>query len=132
MSATRELDTFIAQNVLGHTVITKENSLWEVTASGERPLRAFSQDIGAAWEVVEKLGITIIPVQDSGWFAFVGNGKPWPSPAAFLEFLQKGDFMNSGAAVGENPAEAVCFAAMKSLEKKELDVVPSSGADYDA
>lgn len=131
----RELDTFIAQNVLGHTVKVKQKELWEVTALGERPLRKFSRDIGAAWEVVEKLGITIIPVEGSGWFAFVGNGRAWKSPAAFLEFLQKGDFMSSGAAVGENPAETICYAAMKCIEKKQSEGEaqdPETNTDFDA
>jgi hypothetical protein len=128
----RELDTFIAQNVLGHTVKVKQKELWEVTEKGERPLRKFSRDIAAAWEVVEKMGITIIPVEDSGWFAFVGTGRSWKSPAAFLEFLQKGDFMSSGAAVGEDPAETICYAAMKSLEKKQIDTEILSSDDFDA
>lgn len=113
----RELDTYIAQEVLGHPVKVKQRDLWEVTPLGERPLRKFSRDITAAWEIVEKMGITVIPVADGNWFAFVGTGERWKSPTEFVEFLQKGDFMHSGAAVGENPAETICFAAVKSIEK---------------
>lgn len=113
----RELDTFIAQEVMGHQVKVKQRELWEVTALGERPLRKFSRDITAAWEIVEKMGVTVIPVEDGKWFAFVGTGARWKSPAQFLEFLQKGEFLHSGAAVGENAAETICFAAAKSIEK---------------
>jgi hypothetical protein len=131
MQAGRELDTFIAEKVLGHAVTLKNEELWEVTALGDRPLKNFSRDISAAWEVVAKLGITIIPVEGNGWFAFVGTGTAWRSPAAFLEFLQKGDFMSSGAAIGENPAETICFAALKSYEKKQNER-PHDPEDYDA
>jgi hypothetical protein len=115
----REMDTFIAREVLGHAVKVKQKELWEVTAKGERPLRKFSRDISAAWEVVEKLGVTIIPVEGGQWFAFVGTGKAWKSPAEFIEFLGKGDFMSSGAAVGADPAETICVAATKCIEKKK-------------
>lgn len=113
----RELDTFIAQEVLGNSVKVKQRELWEVTPLGERPLRKYSRDITAAWEIVEKMGVTVIPVADGNWFAFVGTGQRWQSPAEFLEFLQKGEFLHSGAAVGQNPAETICFAAAKSIEK---------------
>ncbi|MES3038999.1 MAG: hypothetical protein V4736_13920 [Bdellovibrionota bacterium] len=119
----RELDTFVAQQVLGNNVIVKDNELWEVTKAGERPLRPYSKDMTAAWEVVEKLGITIIPIEGNSWFAFVGNGQRWKSPAAFLEFLQQGNFMNSGAAVGDNPAETICYAAAKSMEKQIIPIL---------
>ena len=115
----REMDTVVAQEVMGHTVKVKQRELWEVTDKGERPLRKYSRDITAAWEVVEKMGITIIPVEGEGWFAFVGTGQPWKSPAAFVQFLQEGSFISSGAAVGPNPAETICIAAVKSLEKAE-------------
>jgi hypothetical protein len=115
----RELDTYIAREALGHIVKVKQKELWEVTDKGERPLRKYSRDITAAWEVVERMGITIIPVEGQLWFAFVGEGRAWKSPAAFIEFLGKGDFMNSGAAVGEDPAETICVAATNALEKKK-------------
>lgn len=115
----RELDTFIAKEVLGHPVKVKQRDLWEVTPLGERPLRKFSRDITAAWEVVEKMGVTIMPVEDNQWFAFVGTGQRWKSPAEFMEFLQGGKFVNSGAAIGTNAAETICFAAMKAVEKNK-------------
>lgn len=115
----RELDTFIAKEVLGHPVKVKQRELWEVTPLGERPLRKFSRDITSAWEVVEKMGVTIMPVEDNQWFAFVGTGQPWKTPAEFLEFLQDGKFLNSGAAVGNNPAETICVAALKAIEKSK-------------
>lgn len=113
----RELDTFIAQNVLGHPVKVRAKQLWEVTPLGERPLQKYSREIACAWEVVEKMGITIIPVEDGQWFAFVGTGQPWKNPAQFIEFLAKANFQQSGAAVGENPAEVICVAASKALDK---------------
>lgn len=122
----RELDTFIAEKVLGHQVKIRAREVWETTSSGERHLRKFSRDIAAAWEVVEKLGITIIPVEEGQWFAFVGPGKPWNNPAEFVEFLSKADFVNSGAAVGSNPAEVICLAAYKAIKKREHQSVFTS------
>ncbi len=114
-----EMDTFIAQKVFGYPVKVKMTQLWEVTDKGERPLRKYSREIAAAWEVVEKMGITIIPVENGQWFAFVGTGEPWQSPAAFVEFLAKGQFTTSGAAVGTIPAEVICIAASKAVAKDD-------------
>lgn len=125
----RELDSFIAEKVLNHPIKVKAKQLWEITPEGERPLRKFSRDMTAAWEVVEKMGITIIPLQPNTWFAFVGTGTRWESPAAFIEFLQKGDFMQSGAAVGENAAETICMAAFKALTKASEIAAMSSSSD---
>jgi hypothetical protein len=119
MRPERELDIFIAREVFGRPVTVKQEELWEVSLQGDRPLPKYSRDITAAWEVVEKLGVTIIPIEGNSWFAIVGTGHPWKSPADFIDFLGKGDFLSSGAAVGEDPAETICFAAAQSIEKKK-------------
>lgn len=124
----RELDTFIAQNVLGHPVKVRAKQLWEVTPLGERPLQKYSRDISAAWQVVERLGITIIPVEGNLWFAFVGTGQPWKNPAEFIEFLARANFQQSGAAIGDDPAQVICLAATKALDKKAVRAVSASAS----
>jgi hypothetical protein len=51
---------------------------------GERPLRRYSRDMTAAWEVTEKMNITLIPVEDHNWFAMVGKDERFKGPAEFL------------------------------------------------
>lgn len=115
----RELDTFIAKEVLGHTIKVKQKELWEEAPKGERPLRKYSRDISAAWEVAEKMNITLIPVAGDTWFAMVGKHERWESPADFLQYLQGGNFVQSGAAVGNNIAEVICLAALKAIEVRK-------------
>jgi hypothetical protein len=112
----REVDATVAQEVLGYTVKVKKKELWEVTPKGERPLRKYSKDIGAAWEVVEKLNMTLISIENGQWFALVGLGRAWKNPAEFLLYLQSGQFAQAGAAVGEDAPMTVCLAAIKALK----------------
>lgn len=125
MNKSRELDRLMAKEVLGHeTYHEKNGALRERLPSGQsRPLRAFSSDIAAAWEIVEKLGITLLPV-DQGWFALVGQKKGWTSPAEFITYLQTADFTKSGAAVGEEAPMTICLAAMKAVERR--DALPNA------
>jgi hypothetical protein len=114
----RNIDIQISNIVMGYT-ISQENdgTLSEASSEGLiRPLRAYSSDINAAWEVVEKLDMTVMPV-DAGWFAFVGHRRPWASNAELLTFLQSAEFAHSGAAVGKNPSFTICLAALSSIEK---------------
>ncbi len=118
----RELDLYMAQRVLGHrTYNDKTGKPFEELSSGQtRPLRSYARDISAAWEIVEKLGISVLPVEQ-GWFALVGNAKGWESPADFIAYLQTADFANSGAAVGASAPETICLAAMKAVERRDAD-----------
>jgi hypothetical protein len=118
----RELDTFIAKQVIGHNVKVKQKELWEETPEGERPLRKYSRDMSAAWEVMEKMNITLIPVEGQKWFAMVGKDERFKGPAEFLQYLQSGNFINSGAAVGENIPETICLAAIKAIEVRKASI----------
>lgn len=122
----RELDTFIAREIFGYNVKVKQKELWEEAPLGDRPLRKYSREIAAAWDVMDKMNITLIPVEDGQWFAMVGQEKRWKSPAAFLEFLQTGNFVESGAAVGTNVPETICYAAMKAVETRARKANPDS------
>ena len=116
----RELDLYMAERILGHKIQNDKNGkTFEILNSGQtRPLRAYSQDMGAAWELVEKMGISVLPVEQ-GWFALVGNARGWESPADFIAYLQTADFANSGAAVGETAAMTICLAAMRAVESRD-------------
>ncbi len=120
--SSREIDIFMATHILGHEIYhEKTGSVREQLPSGQsRPLRPYSEDIGAAWEIVEKLGVTLLPVE-SGWFALVGDKQGWSSPADFIRYLQKADFVHSGAALGDKAPMTICMAAMKAYEHRNAD-----------
>ena len=114
----RELDTMIAQHIFGHDVVIKRKVPTEVTPSGERPLREYSKEIGAAFDVAKKLNISLIPIEGGQWFALKGKEEGFTSPASFIEYLSAGNFVDAGAAVTESPSLSICLAAMKSVESK--------------
>jgi hypothetical protein len=120
--SSREIDMFMAREILGHDVHhEKTGAIREQLPTGQsRPLRSYSEDIAAAWEIVEKLGITLLPVEN-GWFALVGDKQGWSSPADFIRYLQKADFVHSGAALGEKAPMTICTAAMKAHEHRKAN-----------
>lgn len=119
-NSSREVDMFMAREILGHDVYhEKTGAIREQLPTGQsRPLRSYSEDIAAAWEIVEALGITLLPVEN-GWFALVGDKQGWSSPADFIRYLQKADFVHSGAALGEKAPMTICMAAMKAHEHRK-------------
>lgn len=114
----RELDTMIAQHVFGHEVIIKRKIPTEVTPAGERPLRVYSKEIGAAFDVAKKLNISLIPIEGDQWFALKGGNEGYKSPAEFIQYLSAGNFVDAGAAVTESGPLSICLAAMKYIEGK--------------
>jgi hypothetical protein len=118
----REIDTKIAKEVFGYEVWATKKVLYERTPLGKRPLRKYSSQMESAWEVVEKVKITLLPT----------GGKCWENPAEFVEYLQAGDFKKCGAAESENPAFAICQAALTAIQKQkasELSQVSPNGSD---
>jgi hypothetical protein len=131
----RDLDLYMAQKVLGHTTYYEQSgALRERLPDGQtRPLAFYSRDIGAAWAVVEKLGVTVVPVE-SGFFALVGPMPRWPTPAEFLKYLSNTDFTKSGAALADQAAESICLAALRALETREAaakEMLDAADADVD-
>lgn len=116
----REIDTRIAQEVMGHHVWVRQKVLYENHSTGERPLRKYSAEMEWAWEVVLKMKMTLIPIVGGQWFAFVGGtaNEGWESPQELLKVLESGNFSECGAAVGDNPALVICQAALKAVEKR--------------
>jgi hypothetical protein len=115
----RELDCQIAQEVFGHRVFVKKRVLYEDAPLGERPLPDYTKDIRWAWEVAEKMSISLIPIENGSWFALVGPEAGWKSPGDFIQYLGTGEFVNSGAAVGPSAPLMICVAAMKAVETRK-------------
>jgi hypothetical protein len=122
----REIGAQVAREVFGYEVYAKNKVLHEKAEKGDRPLRPYSQDIEWAWKVVEKMRVALFPLEGGDWFAFVGPTEGWVSPKTMLEFLEKGDQSECGAAVGENPATVICQAALEALEKRRDLDAPSN------
>jgi hypothetical protein len=116
----RELDTEIATQVFGHRVWAKNRMLYENAPKGDRPLRNYSAEIEWAAEVVTRLKMTLIPIENDQWFAFVGPEAKagWESPNAVLEFLVGGEFESCGAAVGKKLPLVICEAALRATGKR--------------
>ncbi len=114
----RELDTMIAKQIFNHETIIKRKIPTEVTPAGERPLREYSKEIGAAFEVAKKLNISLIPIEGGSWFALAGKSEGFTSPGEFINYLSTGNFVNAGAAVTDSPALSICLAAIKAVEAK--------------
>ena len=116
----RDIDKIMAAKILEHTLYyEKSGAMRERLPTGQtRPLRNYSTDINAAWEVATKLGVTLLPTTE-GWFALIGPATEWRSPAEFMVYLQKADFVKAGAAVAPQGSMAICLAAVRWLENLE-------------
>jgi hypothetical protein len=123
----RELDTSIAQQVFGHFVFVKNKELYERAPKGDRPLRKYSKEIAPAWEVAEKMKVSLIPVENNQWFALVGGADGWKSPADYITYLQTGKFVEAGAAVGDEVPLIICLAALKAVEARKLQSQGQTG-----
>lgn len=125
----RELDIIIAREVLGHSVEkNKKFGFVETTPLGTRPMKKYSKEIEAAWEVALHLGVTLLPIQDGTWFALVGPNVGWESPAQFYKYMHDAEFMKAGAAVAETAPLAICLAAYRSHQRRQLEAQPAPDA----
>lgn len=124
----RELNILVATEVFGYRVFRTKGELYESHPLGDRPLRNYSKDIQWAWEVAEKMNVSLISTVENQWFALIGpeEVKGWNSPKAALEFLEAGKFNGAGAAVSENPALSICLAAIKACEKRKTQAFESA------
>lgn len=127
----REIDIQIAAEVFAHKVSIRDGELFESTPAGERPLSHYSTEIKWAWEVAQKMKITLLPVTEGNWFAFVGpeGNEGWTTPNAMLELLESKKFDTCGAAVGHDVPNIICEAALSAITKRKVrartaDVLP--------
>lgn len=115
----REIDTLIAKNLFQHDVVIKRKIPTEVTPAGERPLREYSKEMGAAHEVMKALNISLIPIEGQQWFALAGKKQGFTSPADFLRYLSEGNFQDAGAGLANTAPEAICLAALNALQSAQ-------------
>lgn len=117
----QEIDALVAEHVFGHPLIRyKTGTVKEKIPSGNvRPLRPYSKDISAAWEVAVKMGVTLIPVEGKMWFALVGTSEGWQSPADLVKYRAAEDFTSGGAAVQASAPLAICLAALTAISKRK-------------
>lgn len=126
----REIDTRIAREVFGNEVWATNKVVHEKAGDVKRPLRNYSKEMEWAWQVAEKLRITLVPVRTGEWFAFTaGIEGGWESPQAFAEFLSAGDFKGCGAALSESASLAICEAALRAVEKRMSESATAAGAE---
>ena len=120
----REMDARIAKEVFGYRVWAQGKILFENAPLGDRPLRAYSKEMQWAHEVLEKMRITLIPIQGGQWFAFSGPAaqEGWESPQALLQFLEAAQFDGCGAATGDKLPLLICEAALRAIEKRGVRV----------
>lgn len=120
MQTGREIDIRIAQEIFEFEVFLKDETYFEKSGNEERPLKFYSRDIQSAWLVAEKMRVSLIPVENRNWFAFIDPEDGWSAPEAFLNFLKEGNFTQSGASVGDNAALVICEAALVANQKREI------------
>lgn len=122
MKDDRQVDIEIARRVFGRRVLQQQDgALYEELEEDQAiPLTPYSTDMSAAWTVVELLPMALIPIEGHSWFALVGEIDGWKDPAEFIKFLQTADFVTSGAAVSATAPLAICLAALKAVEKREI------------
>jgi hypothetical protein len=116
----QEIDVLVAEHVMGHGIVRqKKGGVKERTSPNQmRPLRAYSRDMNAAWEVAQKMHVTLIPIEDHSWFAFVGKNEGWTSPAELMQHMADNSFGKGGAAVQESAPLAICLAALTAIQKR--------------
>ncbi len=125
----REIDARVAQEIFGFEVFAKNKVLHESSEKGPRPLKNYSKEIVWAWQVAEKMRVSLVPIEGGQWFAFAGPIGGWENPEAFLTYLRGGDFSQCGASVNAVAATAICEAAlvvnqkMKQHETQNIQVL---------
>jgi hypothetical protein len=122
----RELDTRIAREVFGNEVWATNKVVHERAGEVKRPLRNYTREMEWAWEVADKMRITLVPVRSGEWFAFSAGAEGWESPQAFADFLKAGDFKGCGAALSESAPMAICEAALRAVEKRRNEAVETA------
>lgn len=118
MSPGRELDALVAEKVMGFATLAgnifvydKAYKKGDLATAVSKPIPNYSTDIAAAWDVVEKVSMSIFPpsVQiDPGRY----NGSFWMAQIT-------GDESNNYGPVvvqfGSSAPHVICLAALKAV-----------------
>lgn len=101
MRAGKELDENVARHVLE---LREEGGRWlEVGTEKEVALRPYSEDIAAAWILVDQ-------ICDRGYRLQLEGGRLWR--ARFYKSMAQTLETHAFSGSGGNPAEAICKAAL--------------------
>ena len=89
MQAGRDLDYLIAEQVMGINIFILHTM---------NDIPRYSTDIAAAWEIVEKLRLAILPMSNGQWAAALNDDK---------EFVP--------GFIADTAQYAICLAALKAV-----------------
>lgn len=107
LEAGRELDVLVADNVMGGY---ESKTIGFILPPGKRLTEAhadfdkvphYSTEIGAAWKVVEKVGLWVGPF----------------TPGVYWSAVSIDDYLNSRATKAASAPLAICRAALKAVQK---------------
>lgn len=112
MKPGRELDALVAQRVMGIRVTHEQGEYWPPPRPGAnfatQPIREYSYDIAAAWEVVKKLQT---PKQRLA-ISLNRNGGCW---VEVVYFNPKTGAIDRWSAKAKSAPHAICLAALKAV-----------------
>lgn len=121
MEAGRELNAEVAIKVMGYRLATEAEPYWNslavwIAPDGERweGIPHYSTDIAAAWQVVEKLNLSVMRDDGGGWAAAVLYGVPY-----IEEDWGRGGYIDCGlhdGAYADTAPLAICRAALAAAD----------------
>jgi hypothetical protein len=78
----------------------------------------YSTDISAAWAVVSKLRLAVVPIDDNKWWAGSMNDHGGDDPLTSDTYVEQymGDGMHGK--IADTAPHAICLAALKVVEGK--------------
>lgn len=104
----RDLDKLIAENIFNYTVVMERRPDGQMFILGgltaKQPVPHYSKSISEAWAIVDKLK------QEDQYTFTIRNGDLSGYECIFTAY---GDEIDSGSAESDNPAKAICLAALK-------------------
>jgi hypothetical protein len=109
MNPGRELDSLIAEKVMGEKFVPYDLMLTSYPGNTVYATPPYSTDLAAAWEVMEKLGLAI------------GKNEIYPELGAYvcLESMSEGEswlFNSNYATYADTAPHAICLAALKATQ----------------
>jgi len=110
LPAGREIDSLVAEKIMGWKPDRDELWRWDDGSGSGRPIECprFSEDIAAAWTVVEKLG-------EDGFLLYRVSNRPiWRAQFNLAEAV----FDWPGYADAETAPLAICRAALSAVARR--------------
>jgi hypothetical protein len=114
----RELDALVAEVALKHTVYRNAKGPWSLgppywmDLSGEmllsNPLPLYSEDMAAAWELVEAIGHRLCLIKERTPTTYTRPYKAWFSSATGV---------STPVSYGVTAAHALCLAALRAQQR---------------